>query len=173
MGYRAFALVGKVRSRRCGLLVATALAIVSPAPLAAHPLHTSVAILNYDAANRSIDISIRVFADDFERAAAKRSARLSPEQRNQSPLLGYIRHSFIVTDGAGRPLALEWCGWRRQGDLVWLCFRSRNVPRGRVTVADRIFHDLYDDQINVVQAHSGGRRMNLLFTKGDAAKSIV
>jgi hypothetical protein len=154
------------------MLAVAALVVLVPAPLAAHPLHTSVAILDYERQKGTIDLSIRVFADDFERAAAQRSARRSAAQRNESPLLAYIRASFLVTDGAGRPVPLEWCGWRRQGDLVWLCFRSRNVARGDLTVADHIFHDLYDDQINVVQARNGGHSTNLLFTKSDGAKRI-
>lgn len=141
-------------------------------PLAAHPLHTSVAILNYQPASGKIDLSIRVFADDFERAAARRSATLAASRAKESPLLGYIRASFVVTDASGRTIPLEWCGWRRQRDLVWLCFRARNAARGGLLIADRIFHDLYDDQINVVQAKSDGRTTNLLFTKGDEAKPI-
>jgi hypothetical protein len=154
--------------------IATALLLVAlhPNPLAAHPLHTSVAILTYNPASGKIDVSIRVFADDFERAAARRSATLSAARAMESPLLGYIRASFVVTDASGRTIPLEWCGWWRQGDLVWICFRSRNAVSGRVMIANRIFHDLYDDQINIVQAKIDGRSINLLFTKGEKAKLV-
>jgi uncharacterized protein DUF6702 len=148
------------------------LALLAPHPLFAHPLHTSITIVSYDRASGRLDVSVRVFADDFERAAAKRALVLSASHARESPFLSYIRASFLVTDANGRSIPFEWCGWRRQGDLVWLCFRGTNRARGTVMITDRIFHDLYDDQINVVQATSDGRRTNLLFTKGDKARLI-
>jgi hypothetical protein len=173
VGYRALTLVTSLGpTARRAIAAALLLVALHPIRLAAHPLHTSVAILSYHPATGRIDLSIRVFADDFERAAARRSAAMPASRAMESPPLGYIRASFVVTDASGRTIPLEWCGWRRQGDLVWICFRSRNAVSGRFMIADRIFHDLYDDQINIVQAKIDGRSINLLFTKDEKAKLV-
>jgi hypothetical protein len=152
-------------------MAALFLVAILPDRLASHPLHTSITLLSYERGTGSINISIRVFADDFARAAAQWSASHSSSRAGQSPLLAYIRSAFSIA-AAGRAILLDWCGWRRQGDLVWLCFRAANAARGDIAIADRIFHDLYDDQINVVQAKSNGRSINLLFTKDDKPKLI-
>lgn len=159
-------------SARRTLAAALLLIAINPHRLLSHPLHTSITLLSYDPASGAISLSIRVFADDFERAATQWSAGHASLRAAQSPLLAYIRSAFTLMDATGRAIPLAWCGWRRQGDLVWLCFRATNAARGDITIADRIFHELYDDQINVVQAKSDGRGINLLFTKGDKPKLI-
>ncbi len=173
MGNRAIALVRFVGPALRNMIAATLLLLAFSSRLAAHPLHTSVTILTYDGARGIVEVSIRVFADDLTRAAMRRSATLPADVRaRESPLLGYIRSAFVVTDRSRRRLALAWCGGRREGDLMWLCFRSQSAPRGGLLIASLIFQEMYDDQINVVQVKSADHGANLLFTKGDAPKLI-
>jgi hypothetical protein len=70
-------------------------------------------------------------------------------------------------------LVTAWCGIRRTGDLLWLCLRApaaQGLSGLRVRVA--LLFDRYADQINIVQATYGGRRVALLFTSGDEAKPL-
>jgi hypothetical protein len=133
--------------------------------LAAHPLHTTLTQLAYRDADRSVEVTIRVFADDF-RAVLTRDV-------TDSAAAAYLRSAFTLTDRAGRPVAVVWCGMKRTGDLLWLCLRAP-APRGmsglRVRVA--LLFDRYDDQINIVQVTYHGRRVSLLFTRGDASKPL-
>ena len=133
--------------------------------LAAHPLHTTLTQLAYRDADRSVEVTIRVFADDFRAAL--------PRDVTDSAAAAYLRSAFTLSDPAGRPLAVVWCGMKRTGDLLWLCLRAA-APRGlsglRVRVA--LLFDRYEDQINIVQAILEGRRVALLFTRGDASKPL-
>lgn len=148
-------------------------------PVEAHPLHTSLAELTYDARTKEIRLSVRVFIDDLTRASAayaRTRAGSVLQQKSvvaESPILAYARFAFIVADRAGRRLSLASCGGKRVGDLMWLCFHS-SAPVGPAgfQIADRILFDLYSDQINIVQATYGGQRANLLFTRGDGAKRL-
>ena len=133
--------------------------------LAAHPLHTTLTQLAYRDADRTVEVTVRVFADDFRAALAR--------DVTDSAAAAYLRSTLTLTDRAGRPLAVVWCGMKRTGDLLWLCLRAP-APRGlsglRVRVA--VLFDRYDDQINIVQAIFEGRRVVLLFTRGDASKPL-
>ena len=133
--------------------------------LAAHPLHTTLTQLAYRDADRSVEVTVRVFADDFRAVLAR--------DVTDSAAAAYLRSTLTLTDRAGRPLAVVWCGMKRTGDLLWLCLRAP-APRGlsglRVRVA--VLFDRYDDQINIVQAIFEGRRVVLLFTRGDASKPL-
>lgn len=133
--------------------------------LTLHPLHTTLTQLAYRDADRTVEATVRVFADDF-RAALGRDV-------TDSAAAAYLRSTFTLADPAGRPLAIAWCGLRRTGDLLWLCLRAP-VAQGlsglRVRVA--LLFDRYADQINIVQASYAGRRAALLFTSGDAAKPL-
>jgi hypothetical protein len=155
-------------------------ALVIASPVEAHPLHTSLAEITYDHGAKEIRVSVRVFVDDFSkaavayagaRAAAARAARTPAS--SESPLLMYARASFVVADRSGRVLSLASCGGKRVGDLMWICFHS-SAPSGLggFRVANRILFDLYADQINIVQATFGGKKVSLLFTRGDGFKRI-
>lgn len=135
--------------------------------LTLHPLHTTLTQLAYRDADRTVEATVRVFADDF-RAALGRGRDVT-----DSAAAAYLRSTFTLADPAGRPLAITWCGLRRTSDLLWLCLRAP-VAQGlsglRVRVA--LLFDRYADQINIVQASYAGRRAALLFTGGDAAKTL-
>jgi hypothetical protein len=56
---------------------------------------------------------------------------------------------------------------------MWLCFRA-GAPSGLagMQVTHRVLFDLYADQINIVQANYNGKRISLLFTRGDGLKKL-
>ena len=132
----------------------------------AHPLHTSLAEMVYNPAAKEIRISIRVFVDDLTKAS-------NAYGRSQSPIVDYVRASFVVTDRRGRQLPLTSCGNKPVGDLMWVCMRAP-APAGPVglRVVHKVLFDLYADQINIVQAAYGGKRISLLFTRGDGFKRL-
>jgi uncharacterized protein DUF6702 len=136
--------------------------------LALHPLHTTLTDLSFSAADRTVLVSVRAFADDFRAAAGDGS---------DSAAFAYLRSTFALSDRDGRVLPLVWCGVRRTGDLLWLCLRAPAPgERGRglagVRVRAGLLFDRYRDQINIVQASYDGRRASLLFSLGDSAKAL-
>jgi len=88
-------------------------------------------------------------------------------------MIAYARGHFGVVDRSGKAVALAACGERLVGDLMWLCFRApaRTGVSG-FSVAHKVLFDLYSDQINLVQANYGGRKVSLLFTRGDGFKKL-
>jgi hypothetical protein len=135
------------------------------AALVTHPLHTTLTQVAYREADRTLELTVRTFADDF-RAALKADV-------TDSAAAAYLRSTVTVFDRSGRALALSWCGLRRVEDAFLFCLRA-SAPEGlkglRVRVA--ILFERYDDQINIVQASNGGRRTALLFLPGDQPKPL-
>ena len=159
-----------VRARLRTLLpAAIALIAVGAGPVVTHPIHTSLAELAYDQSAKEIRISLRVYVDDLTKASARYS-RAAPAD---SAMIAYARAYFGVVDRNGKVVSLAACGERLVGDLMWLCFRApaRSGPSG-FSVAHKVLFDLYSDQINLVQANYGGRKVSLLFTKGDGFKKL-
>jgi hypothetical protein len=159
-------------------LARAAVAAPSPAvtpPAARHPLHTSFAELRYDAGRRTLEISLRVFADDFAAAVAHASgsAAATGDDATDRRTLAYLTRALVITDGTGRPIPLSWCGARRAGDLLWLCLRAP-LPAGPrdLGVESRVLFDRFADQANIVQATIDGSRRTLLFTRGSGAKHL-
>ena len=153
------------------ILLPAAIALIAAAagPLVAHPIHTSLAELAYDPSAKEIRISLRVYVDDLTKA----SARYGRIGSADSAMTAYARAYFAVVDRNGKGVSLASCGEQLVGDLMWLCFRApaRGGPSG-FSVAHKVLFDLYSDQINLVQASYNGRKLSLLFTKGDGFKKL-
>jgi hypothetical protein len=136
-----------------------------------HPIHTTLTQLTYDSAGRRVNVAVRAFADDFGTAVARRLHATAPsdDQAFDAASYAYVTAVLALADRGGRALPLEWCGARRSGGVVWLCLRAP-APKGLggIRVANRCLFELFDDQINIVQAQYGERRYTLLLTKDDA-----
>lgn len=136
---------------------------------ARHPMHTTVAEITHLAGAPSAGIVIRVFADDFGAVAPLRTGSAAAD----STMSRYVRGRFAVADRTGRPLALQWVGARRDGDVVLLHLAlpaAGGLIGARVTSA--LLCERFHDQINIVRAAYDGRSTTLLFTPGDAGKVL-
>jgi hypothetical protein len=153
------------------LLPLSVAAVCVTSTVDAHPLHTSLAEITYDATHKQLQISLRVFVDDLTKAseAYTRSRPGTKEWRFDV----YARSAFLVADRAGRQVPLQSCGGKLVSDLMWLCYRAA-APAGfsGFKVSHRILFDLYTDQINIVQANNNGKKQSLLFTHGDGLKRL-
>ena len=141
----------------------------------AHPLHTTLAQLTYDERSRALEGSIRVFASDFAAAVAKHENAATPSDDRVSDVeaMAYVSSTFRFTDAGGHPVALQWCGSRRAGDVLWLCVRLRDVASPNVLkLSDQMLCELFDDQVNIVQAVRGTDKHSVLFTHGDGLKKL-
>jgi hypothetical protein len=139
-----------------------------------HPLHSSLAELTLDPTRKSVVVSVRIFADDYDAVISRRiGSRTAPAAVSDSAAAGYLRSALTLAERDGRAIALSWQGTRRAGDLVWITLRGP-APQGLsgLQLQNRILFDLYADQINIVQAAYEGRRTSLLFTNGDGAKRL-
>jgi hypothetical protein len=140
-----------------------------PPEATAHPMHTAVAEIAYDAGRGAAAITIRVFADDFGAAVAAAPGTTAAD----SAMSRYVRGAFAMRDRAGRALPLRWEGAERTGDVILLRLR---VPApgglGGARVASALLCERFEDQVNIVRVSYAGRSVTLLFTRGDASKPI-
>ena len=73
-----------------------------------------------------------------------------------------------MIDAARRRQRLVVTGLRRDGDVVWVTLRAAGVRSlANVRLTNTVLFERYDDQVNVVQTSTGGRRRTVLFTKRD------
>ena len=131
--------------------------------LLAHPLHTTVTQLAWRPADRTVELTIRSFAEDFQAVAGG----------TDSTMAVYLRSAVTVADRVGKALPLTWCGVRRTGDLLWLCVRAP-APQGPsgLQLHVRLLFERFRDQINIIQAQYEGRRESMLFAPGDAPRRL-
>ncbi len=154
------------------LLLAVAI-ILLPVRAAAHPIHMSFTEIRINAA-KSIELSVRVFTDDFSVAAARHSGtRLAADSVIDSRHgVAYLLAKIRVVGKSGQPVRLVPCGVARTSDMLRYCFRAILPSAGPVRVANSVMNEMFADQVNVVQSITGKKRASRMFVRGDGWKAL-
>ena len=149
-------------------------------PAAAHPVHTSSAEADYNRTTRKLEISLRVFADDFEAALAALagetvSLEKSPPATVDALARAYLTAHFIVKNRDGVLASQHWIG-RELKDAtneLWLHFEI-DLPGGvdglRLDYA--VLKELHSDQLNSVRVRDGPRTRILTFPPGQGERTV-
>ena len=160
-------------ARRLGCALLAASTLLAPRMADAHPLHTTMAELSLGPSGGVLNVTLRVFADDFSAAVVGRRAGGEIVIPPDSAILRYVSARFAVTSrGTGR-VPLRGCGVRRDGNVLFLCLRG--AVRGSLagaSMTNTLLTEIFPDQVNIVQASYDGRRRTLLFTPRDGAKPL-
>jgi Domain of unknown function (DUF6702) len=146
-----------------------------------HKIHVSVTYLEFNQAKQTVEIVVRVFTDDLENALsqrAKRAVKIDPatadkDRRVGDLVMAYLRSNFELRNKSGRQVALSWNGIEGQMDMFWLHVKGR-MPGGLegAQVRNKIFCELFDDQVNIVNAKHQGKQIGLMFESKDDFKAI-
>lgn len=137
----------------------------------AHKFHESLALLEYNAESRSVEMTFRLFADDLENALSRRSGkivRLGKTRDVEAQTLAYIKDRFELKNGHGEAKPFAWVGMETKVDTVWVYVEALMAEGLEgAQVRNRIFFELFDDQINRVHITYGGGKTDLVYKPGD------
>ncbi|HKQ76418.1 MAG TPA: DUF6702 family protein [Blastocatellia bacterium] len=146
-----------------------------------HKIHVSVTYLEFNQPKQTVEIVVRVFTDDLENALsqrAKRTVKIDPANADKDRRVGdlvmaYLRSNFELKNKAGRPVTLSWNGVEGQVDMFWLYVKGR-MPGGLdgAQIRNKLFCELFDDQVNIVNAKHQGKQIGLMFESKDEFKAI-
>ncbi len=156
--------------RTLALLLFAGFVVATPV-LRAHPIHTSYAEADYDAKTQKLEVALRVFADDFERALTHRAGRKISLERTPTPefdalTFAYVKEHFTIKLRSTSLAALTWVG-RELKDAtneLWLYFEVP-LPDGieGVRLRHALLTEVFSDQLNSVRVRAGSRQVTLLF----------
>jgi uncharacterized protein DUF6702 len=162
-----------VKFLRSVMAVLTVAFVASARTAWSHPLHTTLTEIAIDSTDGAMRLTIRAFADDFSAVVARHAGKPRPADYNVSDadIASYVAAAVSVEDASGGRAPLTWGGLRRTGDLMWVTVRVPSVRSLRgVKVATTLLFEVFNDQVNIVQANAEGRRHSVLFTAGDGRK---
>lgn len=146
-----------------------------------HKFHATIAQLEYNAKEQSVEAVIRFFADDFETAIsqhAKREIKFNTPQAlkdkaNSDAVFSYVRERFELKGKNGSPVKLTWVGMEVQADMVWVYFEGK-LPGGLsgAQLRNRLMQELFDDQVNIVNFKFDGKQTGTMFNLQDGFKVV-
>ena len=130
-----------------------------------HPFFISMTEINYNAGSKSLEVSVRIFTDDFEKAIESKCKctidLVKPKDRRQNDALisNYITsHLQVFVDG--KPVALTWAGYQLEEGSTWSYFEVKDVSAVKnMVINNSLLHDYKTEQINMVHVKANGKDM--------------
>lgn len=162
----------RLRATVAGLALA---AMLAPGA-SAHKFHASLVEVDLNRTTGKLEVGMRLFADDLEAALARkhgRRVRLDATPNAGPLVLDYLREQFVIRDAKGSALELSWVGMEARVDEAWVYVESpAPATLAGARVSNRVFFELFGDQVNTVNFQDGDARTTLLFSPGDGEKTL-
>lgn len=157
-------------TRRLALVVA--LVCLAPALAGAHKFYMSLTVADHNAAEKSLEFTLRLFADDLEAAVAKRGPALKHEQPGfDKAVFAYVQQALVLKRADGSTVPLSWVGLENKVDVTWVYVEAKSVDStAGLTVRDALFQELFTEQVNMLHVSDARGRRALDFRAGDGFK---
>ncbi|WP_324676350.1 DUF6702 family protein [Hymenobacter sp. GOD-10R] len=162
--------------RRLSLLVATLLISLLAA---AHTYHASIMELHYNASKQQLEVALKVFTDDFEKALSTgqpRSISLeqSPKPQVTALVSALLRRSIVFGTKPGETLPIQFIGIQKETDAHWLYFAVKLAkPINGIYLRHSLLEDTFPDQMNIVNVEANGKKQSALFKDGDESQKLT
>ncbi len=141
-----------------------ALAPEPPRSAPIHPFYVSVTEINHNKAEKSLEISCKIFAEDLEDILKKNYkttvdlSDASREAQNNKLVSDYIQKHLLFSIN-GKPVKLAFVGFEKESESAYGYFEIPGVSSlKKLDVSNSILHDFIDSQINILHITVSGNR---------------
>jgi len=127
-----------------------------------HPFYVSYTDVEYNSKSQSIEISVRIFSDDLEKALNSECKCkidvLNPSYKKLTEqwVNVYLQKNLIIK-GENKNLILKFIGLEHKEGSTWSYFEILNIPSiKKVEVVNKILFALHDEQTNMMHFKING-----------------
>ncbi len=143
-----------------------------------HPFYISVTEVHHNATSKSLEISCKMFADDFEATLEKNyKATLDiTTEKDQGSFNKFIpdyinKHLSISVDG--KPVSLSYVGFEHDKGSAYCYFEILNVPDvKKIDFTNSLLFDFTNEQMNIMHVTVNGNRKSSRLNYPDKTSSI-
>lgn len=138
-----------------------------------HDFHMSKTEVNYNASDRTMEVSLHIFIDDLESAILQDVgdslffATSKEHPQADQYIANYLNNHFII-EVDGQAIPLTYLGKEESPDLLafWCYLEGVDVPTpNSVSLSNDVLTEVFDDQQNMVVFTSPGFRKFQLLNK--------
>lgn len=142
---------------------------------AAHKFYVSVTNVNYSEKDKAIQITSRIFIDDFEKLLLERYdivAKLATANESQLAeefIEKYLRAKLVVEIN-GTTVSYDFIGKKYDTDVMICYIEIPKIDLAKIQtiqIENEILTDLFDEQKNVVHFKIDGRKKSFVLVKSD------
>lgn len=141
-----------------------AVILMSASGIIKHPFHVSVIEINHNAADKTLEISCKIFTDDFEKVLAKNyKAKVDlinpPDKAKMDTLIKKYLYSHLSIKANGRPVVFDYIGFENDHEAAYGYIEVPDVPSlSKIDISTTIMFDMFEDQMNIFHVTAGGKR---------------
>jgi hypothetical protein len=127
-----------------------------------HPLYVSVIEMNHNPKDRTVEISVRIFTDDFEATLKKYSKGkvdlLHPMEKTvMDKLVNNYISSRLKVKIDGNNVLLHYLGYEQQKESIWCYFEVENISSlKKVDINCNLLYDYQEKQMNIFHIKANG-----------------
>lgn len=132
-----------------------------------HPFFVSVTEINHNAKEKSLEISVRVFTDDFENTLRmfapnqKVDLMTPPAGGSMDSLVKKYIQQKINLEVNGQKRNLQYIGFERVEESIWTYFEITAVPDlKQLKITNPILYEYKKEQINMIHIINGENRQS-------------
>lgn len=134
-----------------------------------HEFHSSIAEAEYKKESNSLQVSLRVFTDDFNLALKNQTGEDFNEEFQSEEafkaIQSYLIRHFALVSTNKEVRVPEYVGSEMYIDATWLYFEIFDVENpSAYQVYNKVLISEFEDQTNVVNIIHPGKRRSLIFT---------
>lgn len=137
-----------------------------PAAKASHPFYVSVLEVQQNAKEKSLELTYRIFTDDFESTINKNyKQELDISKSKDRPAFDKFipdymnRHVSLAVDG--KTVAPQYVGFEVEKESVYVYFEVKGIAAlKQLNITDKLLHDYTPEQINIIHATVNGKRQS-------------
>ncbi len=130
-----------------------------------HPIHLSTVEIVHNAADKNLEITCKIFRDDFETTLTKTNNKVrvdltneKKESDNNKLISNYINNHLVITLD-GKPVTLSFVGFEKEDVVIYSYLEVPNIVSvKKISITNSLMHDLFDDQIEIVHVIVNGNR---------------
>jgi hypothetical protein len=136
-----------------------------------HEFYVSLTELRYNPDSSRLEVSMRIFPDDLDRALQASygvethlATQLEPAEAD-SLLDHYLRLHFRV-EVNGEAVAFSYLGKEPEANAIWCYLESDPINHPySLNIRNTILMDKFEDQVNIIQAYAWNWNKGILLTR--------
>lgn len=144
-----------------------------------HPVYLSVTEIEHNAAEKTLEISCKVFTDDFEKGLRETyHAKIDLLEAKLKPSMNVIVNDYLqkhlqVTVN-GKPVVLNFLGYEQQEEGIVSFFEVKNVTGvSKLDVMNDILYEYQAQQIGIIHAVVDRSRKSTKLNNPDSRAGFV
>lgn len=156
-----------------------AMILLSASPAKPHPFHITVTEINHNAADKTLEISCKIFTDDFEKVLTKNyntkvDLTNPPVKAKMDTLVKKYIQSHLAIKANGRPVSFSYVGFETESEASYGYIEVDNMPAvTKLEITNTLLYDMFDDQLSIMHITVGGNRKSTKLNYPDKELTVT